>query len=93
MTEFSHSTETGVLVIYVTGIYMKLGSFCQTNQLKVFNIKKQSPQVELYNIFILVHLLEVHPLMHYIQDVVELMHFSSSPESLTCPFPVWSRQL
>lgn len=41
---------------------------------------------------VLVCLLEVYPLMHYVQDVVVLMHFSF-PESVTCLFPILSRQL
>lgn len=75
------------------------GLFCQINQLKILNIKRNPktqtnpPQAELYNIFILVRLLEAYPLMHYVQDVVELMYFSFSPESLTCPFPVLTWQL
>lgn len=39
---------------------------------------------------VLMCLLEVYPLMHYVQDVVVLMHFSF-PEGLTCLFPILSR--
>lgn len=41
---------------------------------------------------VLVCFLEVYPLMHCVQDVVVLMHFSF-PESVTCLFPILSRQL
>lgn len=41
---------------------------------------------------VLMCLLEVYPLMHYVQDVVVLMHFPF-PEGLTCLFPILSRQL